>query len=725
MDVRRRGVIVGVDRCPRDPSIEDLRFAERDAQAVYDALTDPATGTFEPAEVRLLLGEAATVPAVKRALREAALAAEPSDVLFVYYAGHGILPTWHPHGDPYLATSDLERTALRDNPDAGLRMGFLRRDVFEVSPGVSFLVLDCCHAGGYLDGTRGSPQRTLRNAFDEMYARELSRHSALLACPADARAREREKLRHGVFTYYLLEGLGGKAAGPEGHVTFGELATYVAHQDITPTPGQFVNGWGPTTVLTRPRVRLAPMHPPIAAPALTISPCRNPLDPYTGSLVELLDRMFRSGHPIPGTDAERLALLRYATEATGAARVEFSDDDHYRVRAASGDVDAKALSGALSQMGAKMLHQRRSALGYVSLEEDVRDVLAVPLYHGETTDALVLVDPARAFLDVDEPFAAVLHAAWQVAAWADPLLAEVRVLTSLRESFGRMPLTLYHRCFQAYQQLLSSVVMAFEPIVSLSTNPNAIGVCGWEALARRNESARSAPIELLDMARPWGDQFLIERDSVLARHAIRGYLRAHTAARSNQAPLPLSINVAVRSLLSDAYADALRLAIQEAGFRRGTVTLEISEQDPIAPAPDEQWLPNTLDFFRERLVALAQRLHVNFAVDDFGVGHASLDRLSNLTLTQIKVDRAILAHELALEELALVVKIAEHALHQGAAARSVVVEGVDGSSKVTLKQIFDTGIHVVQGYITGVPASPALGTLDPSVRDDLANQLRG
>ncbi|HZP50213.1 MAG TPA: hypothetical protein VFB40_03535, partial [Actinocrinis sp.] len=48
-----------------------------------------------------------------------------------------------------------------------------------------------------------------------------------------------------------------------------------------------------------------------------------------------------------------------------------------------------------------------------------------------------------------------------------------------------------------------------------------------------------------------------------------------------------------------------------------------------------------------------------FAIDDFGVGHAPLDRVASFAATQIKVDRAILSHPLALDELDLVVKLAD------------------------------------------------------------------
>lgn len=735
MDGRRRGVFIGVNHCTREPNIPPLRFAERDAVAVRDVLTDPAIGTFDPADAVLLTGAAATAAEIKTALRSAALGCGPSDVLLVYFAGHGILPPWHPAGDPYLATVDTALAQFELNPELGLRMGFLRRDVFEVAAGSSFLVLDCCHAGGFTDGERSAGRnRTLEHALDEIYARQLSRHSALLACPKDERARERSDLGHGVFTHHLLTGLRGAAAGADGGVTFDELGAYLARLNLQPPPGFFLHGWGRTTVLTRPG-RTTPTTPAPtpgpAGPAAAIEPLGSPLDGSVGPLVRLLGRAFREGRwPIPErrsgpgapTPEILVDLVRYAVEASGAALVAFAPQTH-RIEAASGTFDPVELGGIVAELGRQAAAARRDNLGHVYVEQGGRQTLAVPLAHhnGERVDCLIAVDPARTLFDMGEPLATALQALWRCATVHDALLAEVEVLTALRRAYGRLPLPIYHYCFDLYRQLLATVVMVFEPVISLSTNPAFIGVHSWEALARRTETDRRAPGQLLEAAHVWGDQFVIERDRTLATRAILSYAEAHAASSwQHGAPSPVSINVAVRSLLSDGYAEAVDEARRAAGLGPSKVTLEISERDPIAPAPGEVWQPSAIAYFQARLEDLARRLRVQFAVDDFGVGYSSLDRLSTLTLTQIKVDRAILHHDLVLDELALVVKVAERVV---GAPRAVVVEGFDDQAPVALRDIHQCRIEYVQGYITDVTASPRLQPLTEERRQRIAAML--
>ncbi len=738
MDGRRRAVFVGVNQCPRESKIVDLRYAEADAIAMRDLLTEETTGTFDPADVVLLTGRDATSAAVKQALRSAAMDSEPADILFVFFAGHGVLPPWQPGGDPFLAMTDTSMDEFSLEPERGLRMGFLRRDVFEIAEGSSFLVLDCCHAGGFTDSERmRAASGSLQHAIGDIYLRQLNRHSALLACPKDQSTRERDDLRQGVFTHYLLRGLTGGAAGPDGSVTFEQLASFIASQGLHPPPGLFVHGWGRTCVLTNPGLRVAATATPgfVASSAadMRIVSSGNALDRFVGPLIRLLDRAFRQGHwPLPdgpGAIRSRLELIRFVTGATMAGLVALGSST-VEVEAATDTAGIADLPDVLGAVGEHIASNRHGSLGYQCHLDPGGVVLAVPVAQAENgqTACLVVVNPDDHFLAVGEPLATLLRALWCMQPTEDALFAEFKVLTALRQTYGRLPLNLYHYGLQAYSQLINSLVMVFEPVMSLGPRVNQIGVHTWEALARRHESDRRAPLELLEVAHAWGDQFIIERDRALATKAILSYAFAHNrSVYQHDTPAPISINVAVRSLINDTYADAVGAAISEAGMGPHSVTLEISERDPIAPRGDEVWAPSAATYFQSRLSALAQRLRVNFAVDDFGVGYASLDRLATFHLTQIKVDRAILHHPLALDELDLVVRVAEDAVRRQKAfmPRTVVVEGFDEHAPISLRDIYMRGIRYVQGYITEAPASTTLRPLSQDLRTRIAAQLEG
>src|SRR5206468_7067755 len=132
------------------------------------------------------------------------------------------------------------------------------------------------------------------------------------------------------------------------------------------------------------------------------------------------------------------------------------------------------------------------------------------------------------------------------------------------------------------------LIMVFQPVISLDRRPAGVGIHSYEALARRAESEMRAPLNVLQAAHAWGDRFIIERDAMLLTKAIHSYAEAH-ANGPWDVTKPVSVNVAVRSLLSDAYVAMVRNALAEADLDPRTVTLEISEQDAIRPAADEVW----------------------------------------------------------------------------------------------------------------------------------------
>lgn len=464
-----------------------------------------------------------------------------------------------------------------------------------------------------------------------------------------------------------------------------------------------------------------------AAP-VRLEPLANSLDQRMPLVQRLLDRLFRperaGGFEMPRDPTSVLDFLRGALEAAGAVEI-YLPGPVVSVVTSVGDCDPGALRRRLQAVATQIAHDR-SVLGHAHYHGDDAPLLSIPLPTLGQSDGhfLVFIDPASAFLALGEPLATVLTTLWRILPTRSAVEAEVAVLTALRNEFGRLPLQLYRSALNAYREVLGSLLMVFEPVMEFS--PHFVGIHSWEALARRDENDRRAPFDVLAVAEKWGDEFVIERDKTLAAKAISTYVQAHRRSRYNfNNPGSLSINVSVRSLLSRAYEAGLEEAIDEAGLPPRRVTLEISERDPIEPRAHErsQWTPTPMAHFQSRLSELSRRLHVNFAVDDFGVGYASLDRVANLPLTEIKVDRAILHHSLALTELELVMALANEALNRGQAstARAVVVEGFDGESPVSLRDLYVRGIHFVQGYITEEPASADLRPLNEGLRNRIAN----
>ena len=729
MTGQRCAVIIGVDDSGIDVQLPQLRYAEKDARAMGHVLSDPEIGTFDPADVRLFVGPQTTAAEIKAALRTIVLDSSPSDVLLIYFAGHTLTPAWSGGTDMYLVTPDLREAELSANPDAGLRMAFLKRDVLDLFAGTSLLVLDCCRAGDFLDvDGRGVDMISVEG-------RSAPRHSALVACPKDGGAREDPEREQGILTHHVLRALRGKAMDDHGRVTFSAVCGYVAEQGLAHEPAQVIQSWGGTTVLTRPGHDAVGTgrhaSPPLPAD-VDIVELENPLERFVTPITRLLVRLSRSARvprqPTAAGDrndevvtVSRVEYLKSALEAESVALLEYTPAG-FRTIDATARFDLNDLQPMLQSFPLS-----RAWFGHVARDDGSRRLLCVPLSYAEGKSlVLALVNPAPAFLEIGQPLAKILETVWRTDFAASPLEAEIQVLTALRAAFGRVPTRLFDRCFQLYQEVLESFSMVFQPVITIGRAARNVGVHSYEALARRSLTDQRAPVAMLQVAHVWGDRFVIERDEIIVRKAVSAYARAH-AQGPWDVPKPVSINVAVRSLLSDSYVEVVRHAMAAAHLEPGAVTLEISEQDPIEPRLGEQWSEEPHVYFHKRLAAMARDIGVAFAVDDFGVGYSSLSRMAELPLTQIKVDRAVLHHPLAVKELALVVDVARYASDRGDthAQRVVIVEGVDDESPVTLQQIFDQRIRHVQGYITREPAAPTIRRLKAKICEELAALVRG
>ncbi|MEV4618494.1 EAL domain-containing protein [Asanoa sp. NPDC049573] len=729
-----------MNRSDADVALPSLRYAESDARAVHEVLTDPDTGTFDSANAFLRIGDKADAWSLRSLLRTIAIESARSDTLLIYFAGHALTADWNGVVDDYLVTPDLRRATLREHPDEGLRMAFLRGDVLDKFKGTAFLILDCCRAGSDIDG---QPQQI---EMMPISGRHSKQHSLLMSAPTEGSAREVGMLGHGQVTKHILDALNGKAADDEGRVTFGRMADYVVGQDIDPKPGQSVQSWGATKVLTRPGRTASgagvSMSDPLPAD-VRIVPLENPLERSAPAILDLLSQIFP---PHPSSARSGTSSTTGAFGATSEGQRSVPNNDKAELLCAAMRADAAALLeytgptfrtiSATKQFHEDDLHhllRRTEHAGSARVLEggSAGRVLCVPLRQGMASSlVLVVVNPAQNLLDMGEPLARIMETIWRTDLSGPVEKGEIEVLTGLRQSFGRLPARLYDRCFELYRKMLGSFSMVFQPIVTIDRLPRQVEIHSYEALARLNAADPRAPVDLIRLAHVWGDRFVVERDKAILRKAIESYDEAHLICFGDNegAPRPVSINVAVRSLLSEGYVDEVERTIASAGLRPSAVTLEISEQDPIAPRIYEAWGDDSLAYFHQRLVAIADRLDIRFAVDDFGVGHSSVSRMAELPLTQIKVDRALLRHPSAYQELALVASVARQPVTLGHAAvgRSVVVEGVEDDSPITLEQIYGIGIRHVQGFITGERPSPVLKReMGREMRERIAALVRG
>ena len=151
----------------------------------------------------------------------------PEDMLIFGFCGHGDVDD----DTNFLIPVD----GLRAVPqDTSIRLSRLF-DWLDACPARRQVVLlDACHSSGLATDVRDEGLRGIRTVAKSS-AREVDRQSqargraVLSSCSRDEVSYEDDRLRHGAFSYYLLDGLTGLAADRdrEGRVTISELGGYV------------------------------------------------------------------------------------------------------------------------------------------------------------------------------------------------------------------------------------------------------------------------------------------------------------------------------------------------------------------------------------------------------------------------------------------------------------------------------------------------------------------
>ena len=209
----------------------NLTYARPDAESLAD-LFDSAKGgkagggLFAQAHVVRLLDGDATGAAILAGIGTLAQTAQPEDVVLVYLAGHGEMAddVWN-----FLPT-EMRQMALPERvKEFGIAWPRIEAAVGKIRARKVILVLDACKSGGALTGgVRGVAEEQQALAI---MARAQGIH-ILTASTSQQYAGEVKALGHGILTYALLEGLGGKglAGGGSASVMVRELMAYVENR---------------------------------------------------------------------------------------------------------------------------------------------------------------------------------------------------------------------------------------------------------------------------------------------------------------------------------------------------------------------------------------------------------------------------------------------------------------------------------------------------------------
>jgi len=231
-------VVVGVSEYA-NAGIPALKYADQDAEAFAAFLRTPQGGSFDNTHMRVLINRDATLANVKDALVNFLRNAIDIDLVVIFFAGHGA-PEPARVDNLYLLTYDTDPSLL---PTTAFPMWDIQTAIARYINAKRVVVFsDACHSGGISVGyaTRGL-DITKSNLINQ-YLVDLSRTKegvvVFTASAAGEVSQEFPELNHGVFTYYLLEGMKGEAdLNNDYTVTINELMQYVEERVKRKTRG--------------------------------------------------------------------------------------------------------------------------------------------------------------------------------------------------------------------------------------------------------------------------------------------------------------------------------------------------------------------------------------------------------------------------------------------------------------------------------------------------------
>jgi len=210
-------------------------------------------------------------------------------------------------------------------------------------------------------------------------------------------------------------------------------------------------------------------------------------------------------------------------------------------------------------------------------------------------------------------------------------------------------------------------------------------ITGVEALIRwrHPQLGTISPAEFVPMAERLG--LIVEIGAWVIREAC-------CQARRWDRDLEVAVNVSTRQLAHGGLTATVRDALADSGLAPHRLCLEITETALMA------------DIDRARaILAELRELGVLLAVDDFGVGHASLRHLRELLPVDIlKVDKSFVDGVVDdCEDAAIVAAVVRLAVGLGL---ECVAEGVETAEQAA--ELAAMGCHIAQGYHFARPLAP-------------------
>ena len=211
-------IIIGVaDYKNFAPGDGDLKYTINDAQSFAEFLKSKKGGSVPEANIVLLTDAQASKENIISKSKSLFAKAKKDDRVIFYFSGHGSKGCFMPYD-----AGDIGNTLLYFNEV---------KTIFRSAKcSTKLLFADACFAGSMKTGLTSNSEikKSIEKGLKEASNMNIA---VMMSCQGDETSIESSEWKNGLFTYYLMKGLGGDA-NRDGNkfVTIQELYYYVYHK---------------------------------------------------------------------------------------------------------------------------------------------------------------------------------------------------------------------------------------------------------------------------------------------------------------------------------------------------------------------------------------------------------------------------------------------------------------------------------------------------------------
>jgi diguanylate cyclase (GGDEF)-like protein len=220
------------------------------------------------------------------------------------------------------------------------------------------------------------------------------------------------------------------------------------------------------------------------------------------------------------------------------------------------------------------------------------------------------------------------------------------------------------------------------------SEPTTGTVCGVEALVRWHHPERGLlyPVDFLALAERSG--LIVDLTDRVLEDGVTQALRWE----ADGLRMPVAANLSVRNLDDPHLPERIAGLLSHLGARPDSLSLELTESMVMADPAGAL-----------RVLTPLSEMGVHISIDDFGTGYSSLAYLTQLPISEIKIDRSFMERILVSTNDAIVVRSTIDLAHD--LGLTVVAEGVE--SEAVLAMLAGFGCDLVQGYFVQRPVPEA------------------